>query len=80
MNLKLLKLIESNGFYIRHILITHNHKPHIGGIRTLLKIYDAEIYSASDRILTYPSNIVTPGSFLNLSGIEVEVRSVKNWA
>ncbi|MCK5198473.1 MAG: hypothetical protein KAR21_08985, partial [Spirochaetales bacterium] len=60
-------------FYIRHILVTQNHMHHIGGIRTLLKIYDAEIYSASDRILTFPSNVVVPGSFLNLSGVEVEV-------
>ncbi len=73
MNIKLLKLIENNDFYIRHILVTHNHKPHISGIRTLLKIYNAEIYSASDQILSFPSNIVIENSFLNLSGIDVEV-------
>ncbi len=73
MNIKLLKLIEDNNFYIRHILITHIHGPHIGGIRTLLKIYDAEIYSASDSILSYPSKIVVPDSRLDLSGIKVEV-------
>ena len=73
MNIKLLRLIEGNDFYIRHILVTHNHMTHIGGIRTLLKIYDADIYSASEHILTYPSNIITPDSFLNLSGIEVAV-------
>ena len=73
MNIKLLKLIEDNDFYIRHILVTHNHKANISGIRTLLKIYDAEIYSASDQILTFPSNVIVPESFLNLSGIDVEV-------
>lgn len=73
MNIKFLNLIEGNDFYIRHILVTHNHLPHIGGIRTLLKIYDADIYSASEYILTYPSSIITPDSFLSLSGIEVEV-------
>jgi len=73
MNIKLLNLIEDNNFYIKHILITHNHKPHTGGIRTLLKIYDAEIYSSSEKILGYPSNIISPDSSLNLSGIEVKV-------
>lgn len=73
MNIKLLKLIEDNNFYLRHILVTHRHRPHISGILTLLKIYDAEIYSASDQILTFPSNVIVPNSFLNLSGIEVEV-------
>ncbi|MCF6334603.1 MAG: MBL fold metallo-hydrolase [Spirochaetales bacterium] len=73
MNLKLLRLVENNNFYIRHILITHNHKPHTEGIRTLLKIYNAEIYSASDTILGYPTKVTTPGTNLNLSGIKVDV-------
>ncbi|MCK5673971.1 MAG: MBL fold metallo-hydrolase [Spirochaetales bacterium] len=73
MNIKLLNLIENNDFYIKHILITHNHKPHVGGIRTLLKIYDAEIYSSTDSILGYNSNIISPDSTINLSGIEVKV-------
>ncbi len=73
MDLKLLRLVENNNFYIRHILITHNHKPHTEGIRTLLKIYDADIYSASESILGYPTKITLPNSNLNLSGIEVEV-------
>lgn len=73
MNLKLLRLIEDNDFYVRHILVTHSHKPNISGIRTLLKIYDAEIYSASDQILSFPSNVIVPDSFLNLSEIEVEI-------
>lgn len=73
MNIKLLNLIENNNFYIKHILITHNHKPHIGGIRTLLKIYKAQIYSSSSNILGYPSNIIYPESTLDLSGIKVKV-------
>jgi hydroxyacylglutathione hydrolase len=73
MNIKLLNLIEDNNFYIKHILITHNHKPHIGGIKTLLKIYDAEIYSSEENILGYPSNLIHPNSTINLSGIEVKV-------
>ncbi|MCK5153137.1 MAG: MBL fold metallo-hydrolase, partial [Spirochaetales bacterium] len=73
MNIKLLNLIEDSNFFIKHILITHNHKPHIGGIKTLLKIYDAEIYSSSKNILGYPANIISPDTILNLSGIEVKV-------
>ena len=73
MNLKLLNLIEDNNFYIKHILITHNHKPHVGGIRTLLKIYDANIYSASENISGYSSKVITPDSYLNLSGIKIKV-------
>ncbi len=73
LNVKFLNLIENNNFYIKHILVTHNHRAHISGIRTLLKIYDAEIYSASDKIMGVPSNIITKDSQLNLSGIEIKV-------
>ena len=40
----LLKLIESNGLYVRWVLITHVHGGHVRGLRTLLKIYQSEIY------------------------------------
>ena len=73
MNNKLLNLIEKNNFYIRHILITHNHSPHIGGIRTLLKIYDAEIYSSAENILGYPSKVLLPDNMYKLSEIKVKV-------
>jgi len=73
LNVKFLNLIEDNDFYIKHILVTHNHRAHTSGIRTLLKIYDADIYSASDKILGFPSNIVTEDSQLTLSGIDIKV-------
>jgi len=73
LNVKFLKLIENNDFYIKHILVTHNHRAHISGIRTLLKIYNADIYSASDRILGFPSNIINEDSRLTLSGIDIKV-------
>jgi len=41
----LLRLIEDNGFFIRWVLITHVHHGHVYGLRTLQKIYDAEIYA-----------------------------------
>lgn len=72
MDLQLLDLIESNNYYIRHILITHRHGSHTKGIGTLLKIYDAEIYS----FLPYgysdlPMHPITDGETLHLSGIDV---------
>ena len=73
MNIELLNLIEKNNYYVRHILVTHNHRPHIEGIRTMLKIYDARIYSALDQVMQYPSQIVKPLQKLNLSGMDVEV-------
>ncbi len=73
LNVKFLELIENNDFYIKHILVTHNHRSHISGIRTLLKIYDADIYSASDKIMGFPSTMVNEDSLLTLSGIDIRV-------
>jgi hydroxyacylglutathione hydrolase len=73
MNVKFLKLIEYTDLYVRHILVTHNHKPHINGIRTLLKIYDADIYSASDNINGHKSNLIKAGDILTLSDIKIDV-------
>ena len=54
-DLNLLELIENNNFYIRSVFITHDHNSHINGLKTLMKIYEAEIYSASKSIFGYKS-------------------------
>ena len=72
MDIELLKLIEGNGFYIRHILITHNHNSHTDGIRTLKKIYDFDIYCGSSPKAPRDSIKLTDRKVLNLGGIEVE--------
>ncbi len=57
-DVKLLQLIEKNKLYIKYILITHAHIAHVKGIKTILKIYDARIYSYRDNILDIPTNRV----------------------
>ncbi len=47
---KVLTKIEKHGFKIKDILITHGHKAHIQGLRTLLKIYDANVYYAGEKL------------------------------
>ncbi len=73
LNIKLFKLIEKNDFYIRHVLITHNDAPHIGGIKTLGKIYDMDIYSKSKEILGIPVKKVHDGMQFTISGFNVTV-------
>lgn len=72
-DLGLLKLIEKYGYYIRHILITHAHNAHINGIRTLLKIYQADIYSFNPTILEYPARPVRDGEILHLGEFSIKV-------
>ena len=40
---ELLSLIENNDYYIKKILVTTPHEAHTHGIKTLKKIYDAEV-------------------------------------
>lgn len=50
----MLELIEDNKMNIKHVFITHDHDSHIKGLKTLLKVYDATIYSASKEIKGFP--------------------------
>ena len=76
MDIELLKLIEGNQFYIRHILVTTPHEAHVQGLKTLLRIYDATIYSGARMVLEYPSTQVHDGDTLDLSGFHVDVFNV----
>jgi len=70
---ELLKLIEDNNLYIKHILITHSHDDHINGIKTILKIYDAQIYSYRQAVLNFPSTKIRDYDKINLGPFTFEV-------
>ena len=72
MDIELLKLIEDNDYYVRHILFTHRHNSHTHGAKTLLKIYDADIYANSPYILDLPVKIIQDGHRFTLCGIDIE--------
>lgn len=76
MDLPLLKLIERNNFYIRHILVTHNHSSHVNGIKTLCKIYDADIYSNMELPFTSVFNQINDGDRLILDDFEVSIMNI----
>jgi hydroxyacylglutathione hydrolase len=69
----LLKLIEDNRFYVRHVLITHSHHGHVDGIRTLRKIYDATLWGFGPKLLEYPVRKVEAAELLELAGFGIEV-------
>jgi hydroxyacylglutathione hydrolase len=55
---KLLTVIEDNNLYLKYILVTHSHESHTRGIRTILKIYDAYIFSYRHSIMDERTNKV----------------------
>ena len=76
MDLPLLNLIEDNNFYIKHILVTHNHKPHVDGIKTIKKIYEADVYSNLELPFDMDIIRINDGDRLELPPFEVDVINV----
>lgn len=77
MDAELLNLIEGNRYYVRSILVTHQHNSHVKGIRTLKKIYEADIYSFNPYVLDFPTIPIKDGdTFTCASDIKVEVMEV----
>lgn len=67
----LLDLIEGHNFYIRWILITRCEGAHLRGLKTLKRIYNAEIYARNNRVLDFDCHAIKPGNHFDLGGIPV---------
>lgn len=76
MDLPLLNLIERNNFYVKNILVTHNHASHVNGIKTLCKIYDAEIFSNKELPFKTDFTKINDGDKLSLDGLDIEIINI----
>ncbi len=72
-DLHILDILETNNYYIKSILLTHDHENHIRGVKTLMKIYDATIYAKSPLIYDFTAHTVNDNDILNLSGFDINV-------
>jgi len=72
-DLTLLNTIEDNNYDLKHILVTRASNAHLRGLKTIKKIYDADIYSASPKIFDFECKILKPGTENQLAGIPLEV-------
>ena len=71
-----LETIEGNNFNLKAILITHDHKSHVRGLRTLKKIYDIDVYAVNHNIMDHKTNMVKDGDKINIAGFKIEVISI----
>ncbi|MDC7227150.1 MAG: MBL fold metallo-hydrolase [Spirochaetales bacterium] len=76
MDLPLLNIIEQNDFYVKHILVTHNHASHVNGIKTLRKIYDADVYSNMELPFKSEYTRIEDGDQLELNSLKVDVINI----
>ena len=71
-----LEMIENNNFDLKAVLVTHDHIHHVRGLRTLKRIYNAEIFAVNHSILDHKATIVKDGDKINIAGFSVEVISI----
>ena len=70
---ELIRLIESNEFKLKHVLLTHRHNAHTAGLGTLVKIYNPTIYASRFASYEYPVKPISDHQVLSLCDLEVEV-------
>lgn len=75
-NVGTLNHIERNGYYVRAVLLTHNHVHHVRGLKTILKIYEAEVYAATSRIFNTTCRVVKDGERFAVAGYCIDAFSV----
>jgi glyoxylase-like metal-dependent hydrolase (beta-lactamase superfamily II) len=76
MDEKIIDFIERNNYTVRGILITHDHMNHVHGLKTLKRIYDAEVFAVDPTVCEQRATVVHDGETLDLSPFSVEVYSV----
>ena len=69
----LLRAVEGNKLSLKWILVTHGHAAHVAGIKTLLKVYDAEIYCNHPSSLDFPAHHIQDGDRLELGQMAFHV-------
>jgi glyoxylase-like metal-dependent hydrolase (beta-lactamase superfamily II) len=76
MDEQILEFIENNNFNLRGVLVTHDHLSHVHGLRTLKRIYDAEIFAVNHVILDHKTTLLKDGDELEIGPFKVEVISI----
>ena len=72
----LIKQIEENHLKICGVLVTHNHKKHVAGLRTLRKIYSFKTYAADYEIAGEESVALKGDGLIRLAGMDINYFSL----
>ncbi|MCL2765052.1 MAG: MBL fold metallo-hydrolase [Treponema sp.] len=71
-----LEIIENNNFDLKAVLITHEHLSHVRGLRTLKRIYNAEVFAVNQSILDHKTAMIKDGDRIVIGGFTVEIISI----
>jgi glyoxylase-like metal-dependent hydrolase (beta-lactamase superfamily II) len=72
MDEQILQFIERYNYSLRGILITHDHPNHVHGIKTLKKIYNADIYAVNHMVADFKTKIVRDDEIFNVGPFSVQ--------
>jgi glyoxylase-like metal-dependent hydrolase (beta-lactamase superfamily II) len=72
----MIDFIEGHDYKLRGILITHDHLNHVHGLKTLRRVYDADIYAVNPMIREHKTTVIRDGDVLKLGAITVMVITV----
>ena len=68
--------IENNNYDLKAVLITHDHLSHVRGLRTLKRIYKAEVFAVNHSIMEHKTTMVKDGDKINIDDFSIEVISI----
>jgi glyoxylase-like metal-dependent hydrolase (beta-lactamase superfamily II) len=72
----LLRFIEDNNYTLQGILITHDHRNHVHGLRTLKRIYNTPVYGMNPVIRDWGTVMVRDGETVGIGPFETEIIGV----
>ena len=76
MDKPLLEYIETNELNLKAVLITHDHLGHVYGLRTLKRIYDAQIFAINSTVLDIDTKQIKDGEKFNVGPFSIEAISI----
>lgn len=73
---QLLESIEKNNFLLSAVLLTHDHKGHVNGLRTLGRIYQMKVIAINRVVQDIRTSRVKDGDIFSIGPFDIEVISV----
>jgi len=71
-----LETLENNNFDLKAVLITHDHLSHVHGVRTLMRIYNTQMFAVNHSIMEHKAIMVKDGNRITIGDFSVEVISI----
>jgi hydroxyacylglutathione hydrolase len=71
-----LEALGGNGLELAHILVTHHHPDHVGGIRELLRRYPATVTGPRDQRIGPVDRVVSEGDRVDLAELGLAFRVI----